>query len=75
MCHLKTKVQEDLMDKANEFEILEFMMRNFKHSVGVELADAPESPLVDTQTEGTEIDNDNQKVNILKYFLCTVFSM
>lgn len=55
------------MNKANEFEIVEFMMTNFKHSVGVELASPPESVLVNDQGEAGE--DEDQQVCFYKFLI------
>ena len=57
-----SQVQEDLAEKENEFEILDFLKYNFKASVGVERAPPPLSATEKEETDENNPDEDNQQV-------------
>ncbi len=54
------QVQEDLADKENEFEILDFLKYNIKASVGVERAPPPLSATETEETDGIKPDDEDR---------------
>ena len=61
-------MQEDLADRDNEFEIVDFLKINFKHSVGIERAPPPMSATEKEENdEMKEEDNQEQVSDVIGF--------
>jgi len=63
------QVQEDLADRDNEFEIVDFLKINFKHSVGIERAPPPISATDKEENDENDQQENPEQVNDVTLFL------
>ena len=61
-------MQEELADKENEFEIVDFVKYNFNASVGFERAPPPLSATERDDSEEAKQEEENEQVQILLEF-------
>ena len=61
-------MQEELADKENEFEIVDFVKYNFNASVGFERAPPPLSATERDESEEAKPEEENEQVRIIEIY-------